>query len=372
MSLINQMLQDLEQRRAQVATPNGSPLAGLAPSGTVTRTRASLNTLLLGAVLVLVPLTAYLIWTQRSAPPVVVSVPVGPEPVDSAVVVTPAAPAISVPATVAEPRPVPPESQAVAAAPVVVPAAVAKAAVEKTVIEKNVVGKNAAVKKPAVAAVPDVTPEEVQEAPVMEKRERPLTPEQRAQQAFQQAVALLGRGRQADAFAVLAEALEHDPNHLRARETLAALQLNTGRLSEAEATLHDGLTLDPAAAPLAKLHARILMERGDTTAAIAVLEPALPNAQTDADYLALLAALLARDSRHAEAVQGYEMLLRLRPDAGPWWMGLALSLEALGNTAQALPAYERARSSGLNGKVAAYVDGRIQALRAAAPAAVEK
>jgi MSHA biogenesis protein MshN len=353
MSLINQMLQDLEQRRAQAATPNGSPLAGLAPSGTVTRARSSLNMLLLGAMLALALVTGYLLWTQRVTPQVTVAVaPAVPAPVIEQIVERKAAaPAVE------NKKPAPVVENNIPA-PVVEHTTPAPAVVEITAEKKPVA--------PELMAEPELAAPE--EPPVMEKRELPLTAEQRAQQAFQQAVAHIGRGRQDDARTALSEALEHDPAHQRARETLAALQLNTGRVSEAEATLRVGLALDPTQAALAKLHARILMERGDIAGAIAVLEPALPKAQADADYLALLAATLSRAQRHDEAAQAYERLLRLRPDVGPWWMGLALSLEALGNTAQALSAYEQARRYRLDPKVAAYVDGRIQALRAALPA----
>ncbi|NOX91526.1 MAG: hypothetical protein GXP18_03475, partial [Gammaproteobacteria bacterium] len=62
---------------------------------------------------------------------------------------------------------------------------------------------------------------------------RPLTDEQHSQLAFQRAIHLLSRDNQQEAQLALVEALSFSPVHFRARETLAALLLNAGRMSEA-------------------------------------------------------------------------------------------------------------------------------------------
>lgn len=205
--------------------------------------------------------------------------------------------------------------------------------------------------------------EELAATDAVAKRIRPLTPAQQAQVAFQQAVTQLGRSNTEQAQASLRRALVHDPAHEQARETYAALLLNTGRVSEAEASLAEGLRLNPHSAILAKLYARIIAGHDQIAQAIQVLERAAPSLQNDPAYAAMLAALYQRQQRHAEAAQIYAQVVRLRPRMAAWWMGYALSLEALGDNEQAATTYGRAlRLGGLDKQVSEYVMQRLQAL----------
>ena len=207
------------------------------------------------------------------------------------------------------------------------------------------------------------------DAPI-EKTLRPLSAAQRADQLFQRGVLELGRGERGQAGGTLESALNIDPTHLRSRETLAALLLNDGRVAEAGAVLHDGLRLQPKAQVLAKLYARILAEQGDSADAIAVLEQALTADTHDVEYLALLAALYQREQRHTQAAQTDQRVLQQRPAMASGWMGRALSLESLGDTAQALSAYQRAQQlGGLSSEVRTFVTERIRLLLQTVPAA---
>ena len=192
---------------------------------------------------------------------------------------------------------------------------------------------------------------------------RPLTSEQQAQLAFQDAVKLLGRGDESGAQRALEKALLFEPSHVRARETLSALMLNTGRVSEAGDRLREGLRLQPTSTPLAKLYARVLVNQGDNASAVVVLERAAPRVGDDPDYYALLAALYRTVGKHAQAAQVYQEILRLRPGVAAWWMGLALAQDAMGASAESLEAYRRAqRAGGLSAEVLQYVQTRIAAL----------
>jgi Flp pilus assembly protein TadD len=215
--------------------------------------------------------------------------------------------------------------------------------------------------KPSMAIPAE--PEAVAASTQVDKRIRPLTAAQQAQVAFQQAVAQLGRGQTEQAQRLLRQALAQDPTHGQARETYAALLLNAGRVSEAEALLREGLLLKPTSPGLAKLYARIIAGQGKTVQAIATLERAVPPVQADPDFAAMLAALYQREQRHGQAVRIYREIVKLRPGMAAWWMGYALSLEALGENEQAMQAYGRSlRAGGLSTEVREYVAGRLQAL----------
>ncbi len=198
----------------------------------------------------------------------------------------------------------------------------------------------------------------------IEKHIRPLTAMQQSQVLFQSAVKHIGRGKDQDAHNELRKALSLVPTYSRARETLAALMLNTGRVSEAAELLREGLSLQPKDAPLAKLYARILMGQNDLDSAIAILERAQPSALKDPHYLALLAALYQRTGKHAMAVQSYQQVLRVRPGVASWWMGLALSLEPTGEINGAINAFNQAlKVGGLNKEVLQFVVGRIEVIK---------
>lgn len=197
----------------------------------------------------------------------------------------------------------------------------------------------------------------------MQKKPLPLSPAQRAELAYRQGTEQLRKGAYTDAEASLREALALNPRLYRAREALAALLINTGRAEAAREVLAQGLRLDPGYAPFAALYARLLVNQGEVAQAAQALERAAPDLAAQPGYYAFLAALYQRLGRYAQAAQLYQQVLRLRPQNGVWWMGLALSLEGDGNDAAALQAYARARDSGnLAPKLLSYVNERIAAL----------
>ncbi len=397
MSLINQMLRDLESRRAMPAPAAGAvaPLALAAaraagapppaPVGTDGRMGIS-QRWLIAAILLLTVLLGLLLWSsqppwqarvQESAPPAVAGLaePVARVPV-VAMTVEPAPPPAAGPV-----EPVRPVEFVAVAEPV---EAAPPAAKEKTIAEtpaRPQPVETVAAMPPAVAEkAPTEPPSRPQstvlspeptppaQAPaadtLVNKRIRPLSDEQLAQQALRRGLGLLGEGRRAEAEQALREALRLDPRQLRARETLAALYLNNGRLSEAQVLLAEGLRLSPRAAALAQLYARLLAEQGDLAKALTVLQRASPPLTENPDYHALLAALYQRDGQHSSAAWVYRQLLTQRQPRAAWWLGLAISLEALDDSEPALEAYLRAHQlgAGLAPQVLAYVGRRIGVL----------
>jgi MSHA biogenesis protein MshN len=379
------MLQDLEQRRSTEA--GVSPLGGLSPSSGGARMENPINYFLLGMVLVLAVLvaavTAYLFGAKDTsvvasqnpqtqfqkivAMPEEKSAPVLPlkteTPVDKNSVVELDA-ADSVEKIMPEKR-VSEKKEAVRAENLVAEARTnsAKPKLVKPESVKPVASIEAkdehAFNKSIVAEQP-MTPEPTAK---IEKHIRPLTTLQQAQIEFQAAVKYIGQGENQEAHEALDRALLLSPTHSRARETLAALMLNSGRITEASATLREGLGLQPNNASLAKLYARILVDQNDLDNAAAVLERAQSSALKDADYQALLAALYQRTGKYAQAARAYRQVLQVRPGVASWWMGLALSLESMGEINGALDAYNRAlKAGGLSADVSQFVVGRIEAL----------
>jgi len=77
-----------------------------------------------------------------------------------------------------------------------------------------------------------------------------------------------------------------------------------------------------------------------------------------------VAALLQRQGRHEEAIEQFQVALRLRPGAGVWWLGLAISLQAANKAAAAQDAYRQARAAGnLHPELAAFAEQRLRQLQ---------
>ena len=178
---------------------------------------------------------------------------------------------------------------------------------------------------------------------------------------YRRALAALQEGRLSVAMADLDRALDIDPRNEGARQTYISLLLENKRADEAIRQLRLSLGIDPRQPGLAMVLARLQLERGGP--ALATLMTTLPHAGNNADYQAFLAGVLQREQRHAEAARYYRDALRLAPDNGVWWMGLAISLQADQHLPEAREAYTRARAAaGMTPELLAFIDRKLEQL----------
>jgi MSHA biogenesis protein MshN len=329
MSLINQVLRDLDQRRAD-AGPVPTAVRTLPPRRGERRAWR-IVVIAIGGLAAVGGAAGMAAWSLLQGPSQ--AVPHAPAPVAAAVprastpVVIVTAPAAS---AVAAPSPARVE-RVVALAPVVAASAPAEAASAATETR-------------------------------IEKRIPTRTARERAEAHYQRAVAAHQQGQLGDAAAAYAAALREEPALAAARQALAGLSLAEGRHVEAQSLLSDGVALHPQDAALAMMLARLHAERGELQAAADVLQAA-PTFGASADDLAFRAAILQRLNRHGEAAEHFTAALRVTPHNGVWWMGLGMSLAAEGRTDVAREAFNRARGSGsLSPELAQYVEQRLRAL----------
>jgi MSHA biogenesis protein MshN len=193
---------------------------------------------------------------------------------------------------------------------------------------------------------------------------QPLTSRQSAESEYRKALQAQQQGRQPEAMALLTHALQIDSAHLDARQTMVAWLLEQGQRAQALRVLQEGLGHDPAQPALAMILARLQVDQGDAKAALDTLNRSLAWTLGRADYQAFMAALLQREGRHKEAILRYQNALALTPDSAVWWMGLGISFQAEGQKANAREAFERARNNpGLTPELLAFVAGRISQLQ---------
>jgi len=208
----------------------------------------------------------------------------------------------------------------------------------------------AGVTKPAPAAPPQI-----------DRREREQTPRQRAEFEFARGAAALHQGRASEARATFEAALQIEPALHGARQALVGVLVDARQPAEAIRVLQEGLQIAPSQSGFAMMLARLQVERGDLEGGVQTLGRSLEYAGGNADYLAFFAGLLQRQQRHADAIELFDRALRLRPGNGIWLLGLGMSLEAGGRDAEAREAFRRARASGnLPPDLQTYADQRLR------------
>jgi MSHA biogenesis protein MshN len=369
MSLINKMLQDLDRRQA---------LAGATDASVVqVRTSAAVHRggreWLWRLVAVLLTLgLGWVIWVgyQLLPKPLVTNlalrfaseaqtrpIPAPPAPPPPAPSVTAPSPA---PAPVVEPTP--PAPTDVRAVPPSPPETLRLAReIETPVREPEAAGREPAKQEPAKA------PKLAAVAPggakgTVDKRDRVYSAAETADAQFRRAAVLLNQGRLSEAEDQLAGALRADPSHAAARQTYVAMLLEQHRVEAARRLLQETLAINPAQPAFAVALARIYIEQRDYRNALEVLDKAGPAAR-NAEFQAMRGAVLQRLGKHAEAVEAYQNAIRIAPQPGTTWVGLAISLETLGRRPEAAQAYRRALDAGsLAAEAREYAESRARAL----------
>jgi MSHA biogenesis protein MshN len=193
----------------------------------------------------------------------------------------------------------------------------------------------------ASVATPPVAPVDPATG-LIDKQPVATTAQERAERLYRSALAQVNAGRADDGLTTLRAALREDPSHVAARQTLIRMYVESRSWDAAAGVLRDGLERRPDQAAWAMLLSRLLVERGDNAGALQVLEKHEAGGGGGAAYLAGMAAVLQRSDRQADAAVRYEQAARAEPANGRWWLGLATAREALGQSAEARDAYQRA------------------------------
>jgi len=243
-----------------------------------------------------------------------------------------------------------------------VPAKKIKAKIEKQVKKETVLANNYddAVDVDEVINIQQV---DNSKPTKLKKKHRPLNSKQLAEIAYQKGYQFLQQGRMRQGQEYLREALSLYIPHIKAREMLAGIYIKSGRFINAAELLSEGVKVVPEYSLFAKLYARVLLEQNNPGLAIKILENGSAAIGVEPDYHALLAATYQRVKNHKKAVEIYLQLVKIRPAAGVWWLGLAISLEKSGKGKEALEAYRRAQKTGsLKAGLVKFTNNRVSAL----------
>ena len=407
MSLINQVLKDLEERHATGVEARGLPSSVRAlPRPHRKRGRA----LVLSALLLLVALGSGSWWfglrqEATAARPALVAAAasVAPQPLQSPLAgmpasadgaaaspaATPAATgAMSVPVPVpvaarrdadeaiapavlppGRPRPEPAASRDRIAAiqPIALRAVAPKARFKASTAESTPVVRATVGPAPDAERAKAIQGDQlvvVEEPAAIDKQMRWGSTQERAESEFRRGLRVYEEGRASEAETAWRGALETDPANAPARYALLGLMLERGQREEAQRLVQEGLIADPTQLKLRMMLARLQLDRGAQAEALRTLVVGLSDAQVGAEYLTTTAAVMARAGRNRDAADLYQRALDQAPGNPVWYMGLGLALRADRRPAEALAAFQRAREpKALAPELQAFVERQVRELQ---------
>lgn len=329
MSLINQMLRDLEQRNT--ANAKSAPKLELRPAP---HTQHQRRWYWLIAFALTLPL--HYVWRQTH------STQTEQPAVAAPTLALPAAPAqISAPTAMEPPKITLPEA----------PAAI----------------KTEQVIQVSKAVEPEAPPASVNAAPIPPTIASAAKPV-KAQTPAEQADALYRRaktGRSPSAIqAHLRDALALNPSHLGARTLLLQTLLKAHANPEEIADfVQESLQLFPDNLLFVKTQAHLYVQQKNFAAATNTLEQINPDSVDDTTYLSLLAAGYQQQQRFPPAERIYQRLTQQQPEKAEHWLGLAICQDKLNQTQAAAQAYQQALDKNtLNADVVNYIKQRLSAL----------
>jgi len=301
---------------------------------------------------------------SATLPPQSVAAPTGPPPnVNPQIAGMPGAPAA--PASVSGPVS-PPSPKALATEEASAATSTADSAVKPVRKARPKSAEADAAKRglPAIQSAEYPEPDGPVPAPSIDKQVRPPSDRERAEAEFRRGMLALQGGNDTEGEDRLRAALAIDPLADKARQALLGLYVQRGRREDAERLLEDRLRLDRRHAGFAMALARLQLERGANGEALVSLQRTLPNGESNADYQAMLATTLARVGRHKEAAERYEVATRLAPRNPVWLMGMGVELRADNRAEEARAAFQRAKDlGGLDAQLASFVDQQIKDLK---------
>jgi len=376
MSLINQMLKDLEQRGANTADAEMNIAANLNAVNTTHANllKSRLPLLQIGGIIILIAASAHL-WTQN------ILAQSRSDEIASVANVNPQTTAQVISANINNPASAHPTANADTSRPLfetelkfkpeATQAAVQKTqkndilanlpppgATGKPVEQAEIIGLAAPEKLPVLAHVDKASNKaNIDNTPVGKQ----IRPDQQSGNFYRQALVYLQQGRVAEAQANLTLALEANASNHEARQTLAGLLLDNKRNDEARTILAAGLAIAPEQIDFRMALARLQVEAGDITGGLNTLEQGLSFAKNDADYQNFLATLLQRANRHEEAINHYTNALSLNSTSPSSLIGLGISLQAVGKLEQSQEAFMHAQSTArLSPELSIFVEQRIK------------
>ena len=227
--------------------------------------------------------------------------------------------------------------------------------------------EKAIVTQTAAAQMSDVKSEYTEEysnreSELINKKQLPVTNEEKSLQLYSSARALYNRGSKRRSKALLQEALGLSVENVEAYRLLTIIYLEEGRSDLATEIMEQGLAENGNDQQLLRLYLQTLVQEGKYKSAISIMEKRIRI--TTPDDIGYLAGLYQKDNNHQKAITFYSRALQLKPNKSIWWMGQGISFEIIKQYQPALKSYQQAISTGqLSTTLSDYVFNKIKTIK---------
>lgn len=151
---------------------------------------------------------------------------------------------------------------------------------------------------------------------------RQLTTEELVAQKLTKAEKAVNTNQITKAEKLFEEVLILQPSKAQARKNLAALWFGRKSYQQAINLLSQGIALDKSNSELRMLKARIQIQQGQHKGAYNTLKP-LSDLE-DLDYQIMLANVAQQIEAYPSAIMAYNVLIKMQPYSGKWHLGLAI------------------------------------------------
>ena len=168
-------------------------------------------------------------------------------------------------------------------------------------------------------------------------KRKQLSPQALVKQKIEQAEQALAMNKLKRAEQLFEDVLLVIPEHSVARKQLAALWFGRQSYQAAINLLSRGLQLAPNNSEFRIMKARIYFKQGQSLQAVNTLK-ATPEV-ANVEYQRLLATNAQQLSQFTVAIKAYQHLTQLAPNVGRWWLGLAVALDSNSEFERAISAY---------------------------------
>ncbi|ALO36070.1 MSHA biogenesis protein MshN [Colwellia sp. MT41] len=199
------------------------------------------------------------------------------------------------------------------------------------------------------------------QANTMSVSRRQLSADELAQQKFALAEKALAEKHIAKAENLLEDVLIIKPSDSQARKKLAALWFGRQAYQEAINLLSQGIALNGKDSSLREIQARIYLKQGQAIAALNTLKPLAD--LKDEQYQIMLANTAQHAQQHEAGIAAYKMLITMYPNKGRWQLGLAVLYDKNSQFSLASKAYKAAlKNHDLSISSENFVKQRIQVI----------
>ena len=190
---------------------------------------------------------------------------------------------------------------------------------------------------------------------------RELSPQELMVQKLAKAEKRLNANEISEAEKLFEEVLIIDASHKQARKKLAALWFGRQSYQAAVNLLSQGIALDRNDSELRLMKARIHLKQGQNEAAYNTLKPLAFFKQEE--YQLMLANISQQTQHYSSAIQAYQILIEMQPYSGRWHLGLATVYDKNSQFLLALNEYALALTKAdLSASSAKFAQQRMQAL----------